>query len=249
MFDKFEEMKKFINKYFFDKIDIHNFEIKGALQTLREAIADELYVELPNIYDGDRQLIHSAIIIYLEAKREYDLAYLSYNHLKRVSFNKNTQELIDLKTNSDSKMLKLMKAKINLSKVCDIYAKALCVVVYDGNITLKELEELKEFGYDGSYGSSTLKLMFKLYEENIESESKLQNLRKCNEILVSNLKIAKKKVETLNDENNELMKSLEKMKEELVKQQVTLDKYQSQVNAKTYTKNKNSNGSYRIFGK
>ena len=56
-------------------------------------------------------------------------------------------------------------------------AKKICIVTYKGPLTVDTMRELKENGYDGTYGSATMMQMFALYmeKERLEEETKKQS--------------------------------------------------------------------------
>lgn len=53
-------------------------------------------------------------------------------------------------------------------------AKKICIASYKGPLTIDTMKELKENGYDGTYGSTTMIQMYALYNQNqkLEEESK-----------------------------------------------------------------------------
>lgn len=54
-------------------------------------------------------------------------------------------------------------------------ANKVCITIYKGPLTLDTMRELKEAGYDGTYGSTTMMQMFTLYLENqrLSEQSKM----------------------------------------------------------------------------
>ena len=55
-----------------------------------------------------------------------------------------------------------------------LIAKKMCIASYKGPLTIDTMKELKENGYDGTYGSTTMIQMYALYKQNqkLEEESK-----------------------------------------------------------------------------
>lgn len=55
-----------------------------------------------------------------------------------------------------------------------LIAKKMCIASYKGPLTIDTMKELKENGYDGTYGSTTMIQMYALYKQNqkLEEEAK-----------------------------------------------------------------------------
>lgn len=251
MFDKYEEIFQIFEENFLKKIDGNNFEIRGSLHKLKSAIYGLLGVDLPTIIDGDKELILVSTKKYLDAKRDYDLAVRVYNSKNRTTFNKDDNLLIASKNDMNIKMFEYVNARSNLENTCQKYARILCIIIYDRDITLDILKELYDYGYDGSFGSNNLKLMYELYIENIDLGNRLSSLRRRNETLVKKIKDVEWDNKLLNSKIKSLNDSLVKSSNELNRLNALANGYSNNEDEtqKKYLKTNNNAQLVRVFGK
>lgn len=247
MFDKYDEFMAVFEENLLDKIDNHNFEIKGSIQVIRNILENKFNAILPVILENDNQLIYSSISKYLNAKRDYNLILNVCKSRIKTSFDIKSLNIDDSKMNLDKKSMEFLASKLELEKTCQKYATALCILTYNGTITKEILEFLVNFGYDGTYGNDNLKLMFELFVKNIDNENKLISLRNCNKVIVN--KINNSTNEIFQKEIDSKNKQLKKLQEEINRLQILVDHYKKQLETpKTYTKSNMSNN-FHIYGK
>ena len=251
MFEKYDEVMHFFEIYLLDKINNSDFEIKGAIQTLRNVMKQYFNVEIPVLMDKEKSLIHSCIRVCLDAKRESEIAYRVFYLKKKTLFNHESLELKDAKKDMDSKVFKYSSSKIELKKACEKYARAICISMYDGPLNIELLEYLTRLGYDGNYGSENLRLMYSLYVENKELENVLDNVRKRNEELTNELACLNYLKECYEIEMTNLKKSVRKLNDDLNHANVLVDYYKNESNEgkKMLKKHDGVNKSFRIYGK
>lgn len=105
-----------------------------------------------------------------------------------------------------------------VSKLCN----RICIESYDGPLSLDIMEELSKKGYNGTYGSTSMKQMYELYQENIALRASNKQSRdeldkyylersKTHDKIVS----LESRYEELKEQNNKLLQQIDSLCEKL----------------------------------
>jgi hypothetical protein len=214
MFSKYEEISKLIRNYIEESLSKPMVHPKA----LNEQIKQTYSVSLS---ETDLVNLQNTISAAKKARQDYKIGVEN-------SFKSTTNWDNALAKARDLAVQKEGTAR-NLSYGL---ANKLCIMLYKGPLTLDTMKELKEHGYDGTYGSTTMMQMYSLYTkkdclEQKNEEQKAQLLKSQAEVTAYRqqyteqfqaLQTTKVKNEALQKENEFLKISQKELVEKVSKQ-------------------------------
>jgi hypothetical protein len=148
MFAKYDEIAKVIRSYIEESLT----HITGNAQTLANQIEEMYHFSLSV---ADITNLGNAITIAKQARSDYNTGL------------QNSKVAVTDWANALEKSKELAASKEgNARSYAYSLANKICMGTYKGPLTMDTMKELKEHGYDGTYGSTTMIQMYSLYIQN-----------------------------------------------------------------------------------
>ena len=156
MFSKYSEVSKIILDYVNESLQKPMMDISILNKQLQEkygfSLSDVDSIELKNKIDSAKN-----------TRRDY-----------QMGINNQSRAITDWANALDKAKDLASNKEGEARSYSSFLAKKICIGSYKGPLTISTMRELKENGYDGTYGSTTMIQMYSLYNQNqkLEEESK-----------------------------------------------------------------------------
>jgi hypothetical protein len=227
MFSKYDEISKLIRSYIEASLSKPAIDVS----ILNNHIVQRYGISLSNI---DLTDLTNKISSVKKLRNDYEIK-------SKNSFKQDENIVLELK-NEETYVL---EQEGRVREFAYILANKLCIMIYKGPLTIDTMKELKEHGYNGTYGNTTMMQMYALYNEKqrLESENEKQKAiisQKDTQIEAFRgqyteqfyrLQEFKTKNESLMNENNNLKVSQEKLQQNLTNQGLVLQSLNQNIEA------------------
>lgn len=154
MFSKYEEISKLIRTYIEESL----IKPMAGANVLNDKINQTYGVSLS---EADLVNLQNSISVAKKTRNDYEIGVQN-------SFKATT----DWSNALDKAKDLVAKREGEARNYATVLSNKLCIMLYKGPLTLDTMKELKEHGYDGTYGSTTMMQFYSLYNEKQKLEEK-----------------------------------------------------------------------------